>query len=315
MNRALWSFACRKLLSCITSLWIIVTLTFFLMKAVPGDPLTQEQALHPEVYKSLRSYYGLDRPLLEQYLTYLQNVLSFNMGPSLIHHGRTASQVILESFPISGLLGAEALLLALAFGLSVGTLSALNVGGKLDRAILAGSVVFLSIPSFILAASLQYIVGAYCNWLPIAQWDSFSHTVLPAVALAAMPAAFLAKLVRANMVEILQLDYILLAHAKGLPFRTVLFKHALRNAALPLFGFFGKMSANILVGSFIIEKIFCIPGLGYWFVSCISNRDYPMIMGLTIFYSLVLLGALFLADLAHALMDSRLYRNQERVVT
>lgn len=281
------------------------------MKAVPGDPLTQEQALHPQIYDSMLSFYGLNEPLYVQYLTYLRNIATFEMGPSLIHYGRTATQVIKEGFPTSGLLGAEALLIALIFGVFSGAASALNKESALDFFFLIGFALLLSVPSFILATCLQYLFGVYCEWLPIARWDSFACTLMPAIALAAMPGAFLAKIVRANLLDVLRQDYILLARAKGLPFMSVLCKHALRNTLLPLFGYIGKMSANILVGSFIIEKIFSIPGLGYWFVSCISNRDYPMIMGLTIFYSIILLGALLLADIAHAALDSRIYRKQE----
>ena len=284
------------------------------MKAVPGDPLTQEQSLHKEIYESLRAFYGFDKPLLEQYIDYLKNILTFNMGPSLIHSGRTATAVIREAFPVSAFLGLEALLIASTFGLTAGMFSAILKGRGADNFVQFTTVLMLSIPSFILGAFLQYLLAVRWELLPVARWETLAHTLLPSLALAAMPGAFLAKLVRANMIEVLKQDYILLARAKGLPFWFVMRRHALRNALLPLFGYFGKMSANILVGSFVIEKIFSIPGLGYWFVSSIGSRDYPIIMALTIFYSILLLGALFLADIAHAWMDSRLYRKSEGVM-
>lgn len=278
------------------------------MKVVPGDPLTQEQSLSKEVYDSLRKYYGLDQPLSSQYLLYLKNIFSFDLGPSLVHSGRSVTEVIKQSFPVSGSLGLEALFIASCLGIGGGVLAALKKDSLIDTSTLVATVALLSIPSFILGPFLQYTFGVYCEWLPVARWGSISHTIMPALALAAAPAAFLVKLIRINLIEILKEDYILLARAKGLPTRKIIVTHALRNALIPLFGYFGKMSANILVGSFIIEKIFCIPGLGYWFVTSIANRDYPMITGMTIFYSLLLLGALLIADIAHALMDTRLYR-------
>lgn len=311
MNKSLALFAMKKLLSLAASLFVIITLTFVLMKSVPGDPLTQEQSLPKEVYENLRTFYGLDEPFAAQYAAYLKNIATFDLGPSLIHAGRSATKVIVETFPVSGFLGVEALLIASAVGIIGGVAAALNKGSWIDSAITALTVVLLSIPSFILGTTLQYVFGIQCEWLPVARWESMSHTLLPALALASMPAAFLTKLIRANMIAIMKQDYIFLARAKGLPMSKVLTRHALRNALIPLFGYFGKMSANILVGSFIIEKIFCIPGLGFWFVTSISGRDYPMIMGLTIFYSLILLTALFIADIAHAMMDSRLYRREE----
>lgn len=311
MDKLFLSFVIRKIASCLFSLWLIITLTFFLMKAVPGDPLTQEQALNPQVYDNLRTYYGFDTPLFEQYLIYLRNILSFNLGASHIHTGRTAASVITEAFPVSAYLGLEALILAAGYGLIGGVLFATTSNSLCRFAIHTLGILLLSIPSFILGAFLQYFFGVQCEWLPIARWDSFEHTILPSMALAAMPGAFLAKLIGTSLKDVLKQDYILLAEAKGLPFQMVLRKHALRNALIPLFGYFGKMSANILVGSFVIEKIFCIPGLGYWFVSSIGSRDYPLIMALTTFYSILLLGALLVADIAHAWMDTRLYRKSK----
>jgi oligopeptide transport system permease protein len=311
MASGLATFACKKLLSCMTSLFVIITLTFFLMKIIPGDPLTQEQFLPRDVYENLRAYYGFDQPLLKQYASYIKSILTLDMGPSLIHSGRTVSGVIRETFPVSGFLGVEALAIAIFFGIGAGVFSALSDNKLFQWTMTTGALLFLSIPSFILGSFLQYVLSVKLAWLPVARWDTMAHTVLPAIALAAMPGAFLAKIIRTNMLDVLKQDYIFLARAKGLSWPRIVRSHAFRNALLPLFGYLGKMSANILVGSFVIEKIFNIPGLGYWFVSSIGNRDYPMIMGLTIFYSVVLLSTLFFADMAHAWLDSRIYRRQE----
>lgn len=292
-------------------MWIIITLTFFLMKAIPGDPLVQEKELPPEIYHQLFEYYGFDKTLFAQYQTYLINIVTLNLGPSLIHTGLTASQVIFDSFPVSGYLGIQALLFATSIGVLGGLFSALKKNSWIDYTTGALAIILLSMPSFVLAVFLQYVFGVKCGIFPIARWESLAHTWLPSISLAAMPAAFLIKLVRANVLEVLKQDYIFFAKTKGLSTAEVVRDHVLKNALTPLFGYFGKMSANILVGSFIIEEIFCIPGLGYWFVSSISNRDYPLIMGLTIFYSFILLGILYIAEMAHAILDSRIYRKQE----
>lgn len=315
MNKEFLLFAGQRLISCGVALLVIITLTFFLMKTVPGDSFTQEQALPKETYAALKSYYGFDQPLYVQYKGYVKNILSGDLGPSLIYQGRTTTQIITEAFPVSGFLGLQAILLAGSVSIFAGLACAFFKNSKIDTSIGMFATLLLSTPSFLLAASLQYFLGIYCDWLPVGRWDSMTHTLMPTIALASMPAAFLTKLIRTNMLDVLKQDYIFFARTKGLSEKTVLLRHALKNALIPLFGYFGKMCANILVGSFIIEKIFCIPGLGYWFVTSINHRDYPLIMGLTIFFSCVLLAAIFIAEIAHALLDTRLYRHKEELLT
>lgn len=299
-------FSCKKMIGCLFVLFLIATITFILMHMIPGDPLTQEKAFSKEVYESLVKHYGFDRPLASQYFFYLAGLLKGNLGPSLVYHHRNVQQIIGEAFPISAILGLEALCLAIPFGIGFGVLAALKEKKWPDTILLVLSGLLFSLPSFILATVLQYELALKWGLFPVARWDGFFHSILPAISLAIMPGAFLMRLVRANMIEVMQQDYIEVAIAKGMPLSQVVYRHALRNALLPLCGYLAQISTNILVGSFVIEKIFSIPGLGYWFVSSISNRDYPVIMGTTLFYSSIMLGMLLLADILQGYFDPRL---------
>lgn len=300
----------RKSLAFFCSLFIIASLTFFLMKLIPGDPFGEEQTLRRDMQESLEKQYGLDRPLLVQYGDYLSHLLKGQLGYSFKYPGVSVTSIIQESFPVSARLGLQAFCLALFFGISLGTLSALKLNLWEDRSILILTTLGLSIPSFILATLLQYSLAIYFPILPIARWGTFAQTILPSIALAAAPMAFIARLTRGGLLEVLQTDYIKLARAKGLPFHYWLWQHALRNALLPVLSYLGPLLANVLVGSFIIEKIFSIPGLGQWLVNSVANRDYSLIMGLTLFYSLILLSTVFLVDLLYGCWDPRIRLNR-----
>lgn len=276
------------------------------MKLVPGDPFSEEQSLRRDMHESLSKQHGLHRPLLIQYYDYLTHLLKGQLGTSFKYPGRTVNHIIQESFPISAQLGFQAFCMALLFGICFGTLSALNSYLWQDRLILILTTIGISIPSFILAALLQYGLAIYFPLFPLARWGSFAQTILPSLALSAAPMAFIARLTRTGLIEVLQTDYIKLARAKGLPVNYWLWRHALRNALLPVVSYLGPLLANVLVGSFVIEKIFSIPGLGQWFVNSVANRDYSLIMGLTLFYSLILLGAVFLVDLLYGIWDPRI---------
>lgn len=291
------------------TLWVVVTLTFVLMKAVPGDPFTQEQALPKEIHTALMDHYGLNDPWYEQYVRYLKSIMQWNFGPSFIYKGRSVNSIIKDGFPISAVLGLEALTLSISIGVLLGTFAAIYKNRWQDKAILIAASLGLSVPSFILASFLQYSLAFKLGWFPIARWGTFIQTVLPALALAAMPLAFIARYVRMSVLNVLQQDYIKTARAKGLKEKTILIRHVFRNAMLPLLGYFGQLTANILTGSFVIEKIFSIPGLGQWFVHSISNRDYTVIMGLTVFYSMILLSCMFLVDILYGVLDPRTKEN------
>lgn len=290
----------------ILTLWVIISLTFLLMQALPGDPFHSEQALPKEIHDSLRRHYGLDDPLYAQYWRYITAVASWDLGPSLIYKDRTVNDILREGFPVSAKLGLEALLLALAAGISIGTLGALYKGRWQDGCVMLIGAVGISIPSFILASFLQYIFGFQLDLFPIARWGTFMHTVLPALSLAALPSAFIARMTRSNLIEVLGQDYIKTARSKGISEWRILWVHAMRNALLPVMSYLGPLTANVLVGSFVVEKVFAIPGLGQWFVNSVYNRDYTVIMGLTVFYSVILLGMVLIVDLAYGYFDPRM---------
>jgi len=276
------------------------------MHLLPGDPFAEEHSISLENLKALHRHYGLDQSVLIQYFKYLNHILHFDLGISLKYSGRSVTQIILEHFPISFVLGLEALFIALMGGISLGTLAALYQNKWQDRGILIFSIICLSFPAFLLATLLQYVFAMQLNIFPVARWGSFEHTVLPAVALALFPLAYILKLTRTNILDVLAQDYILTARSKGLNTFEILYKHVWRNALLAVIAYVGPLLAAIFTGSFVIEKIFGIPGLGQWLVVSITNRDYPVIMGITIFYSGILMICNFLIDCLYYNLDPRL---------
>lgn len=295
----------KKVSKALITLWVVATLTFFLMKLLPGSPFSYEQSLPPEVEETLKNSYGLNDHWTTQYFTYLKSIVTLNLGPSLIFHDRSVNSIIMEAFPVSALLAFQTLALTLPLGIGVGAMAAVYEKGWQDRLFFILATLGMSIPSFILATLLQYSLSIQCGLCPIARWGTWSHTILPTIALGALPLIFLARLIRSSTLETLGQDYIKTARAKGLSAKAVLFKHALRNSVLPSLPYLGQMMANIMVGSFVIEKIFSIPGLGAWFVNSISNRDYTVIMGLTVFYSAILLTLLIIVDMLYYWLDPR----------
>lgn len=296
----------KRFFSNALALFVIVTITFFLMKAIPGDPFTQEKALPKEILESLYEHYKLNDPWYIQYLNYLKSIARWDLGPSFKYKARTVNDIINNGFPISATLGLEALLIALSCGIFLGSIAALKQHRWQDHTAMIVAVIGISVPSFILAAFLQYLFAIKLDLLPVARWGTFQQSILPALALAALPTAFIARLTRSNMLEVLSMDYIKTARAKGLSDTVVIFKHGLRNALLPVVTYLGILTANILTGSFIIEKIFGIPGLGQWFINSVTNRDYTVIMGLTVFYSMILLTSIFLVDMIYGWIDPRI---------
>jgi oligopeptide transport system permease protein len=298
----------KKFLILAASLWVVVTLTFVLVHSIPGDPFSDEDTVPQEIIEALKHYYGLDKPIWEQYIIYLNNLLHGDFGYSFKYIGRSANSIISDGFPISLTLGIEALFIAITFGVILGSIAALKRGRWQDHLMMMAAVFGISVPSFILATWLQYVFAMQLDWFPVARWGSIEQTVLPALALAALPTAIVARLTRSSMVEVLQQDYILTARSKGLSTFQVITKHALRNTLLPVISYVGPLTANVLTGSFVVEKIFGIPGLGQWFVMSVSNRDYSLIMALTIFYSAFLMLSVFIVDIVYSLLDPRIKR-------
>jgi len=303
-------FLIKKAFIFVISLTMVITLTFFLMHLIPGDPFMEEQMISEEILKAMHHDYGLDKPLIMQYFYYLKGLFHLDLGFSFKYQGRPVAQIISEAFPISFALGIQALLIALGGGLIGGSIASLYHRKWQDQAILAFLALCLSVPAFLSATLFQYLFAMQLDLFPVARWGSFSHTILPSLALALFPFAYLARLARTNIIEVLQQDYIVTARSKGLSQWEILYKHVLKNALLPVVAYLGPLIAAVFMGSFVIEKIFGIPGLGQWLVTSIGNRDYPLIMGLAIFYSFLLMGFNFLVDCVYYLLDPRIKKGE-----
>lgn len=304
-------FFSKKLLNLFLALGIIVTATFFLMHLAPGDPFAQDQPVPEEILKSLHAHYSLDKPVIVQFWNYLLGIFRLDLGPSLKYEGRYVSQIIKDGLPYSLALGFQALVISLGLGVFLGAISAIKHRSFLDRSLMVFAVLWISVPNFILATCLQYVFAMKLSLLPVARMTSYSHMILPSLALAAMPTAFIARLTRSKMVEVLNSDYIILARSKGVSSMNIMLRHVLKNSLLPIVAYLGPLSCQILTGSFVVERIFGIPGLGGWFVNAVNNRDYTVIMGLTIFLSALLLTTSFVIDLIYPLIDPRIKLRRE----
>ncbi len=299
----------KRILFMIISLFLIVTVTFFLMHSIPGGPFTSERNVPEEIKAALEAHYGIDKPLGEQYVDYLKRVITWELGPSFSEKSSTVNDVINRGFPVSAHLGLQAIAIAVTGGITLGVIAALRHNKWQDYTAMVIAVLGLSVPGFILATFYQYFFAIEWGLFPIAKWDSFKHTVLPSLALSAMPLAFIARLTRSNMIEVLGQDYIKTAKAKGLNTVVITVRHAIRNALLPVVTYLGPLVAQILTGTFVIERIFGVPGLGREFVLSITNRDYTVIMGTTVFYAIFLVAMVLLVDIAYTLIDPRIKLN------
>lgn len=296
----------KRFWAMVATILVITTLTFVLIKVIPGSPFNEERGTNEAVQKNLEAYYHLDDPLIFQYIIYLKSIITFDFGPSIKKPSDSVNDMLERGFPVSFELGMTAIVIAVISGLVLGVIAALRRNGFLDYAAMSLAVLGISIPNFILATLLIQQFAVNLKLFPAATWTSPIHMVLPTAALAVGPMAIIARLTRSSMVEVLTQDYIRTAKAKGLsPFKIIV-KHALRNALMPVITVLGTLVASILTGSFVIEKIFAIPGMGKYFVESINQRDYPVIMGTTVFYSVILIIMLFLVDLAYGLLDPRI---------
>jgi dipeptide transport system permease protein len=296
----------KRLGAMAVTLLVIITLTFFLMHSIPGSPFNEERATSEAVQKNLETYYHLDEPLYVQYFLYLKSVAVFDFGPSIKKSSQTVNEMLGRGFPVSFELGMVTLIVAIFSGILLGIIAALRHNGIVDYLAMTIAVVGISVPNFVMATLLIQQLAVTWKILPVATWSSPMHMILPTLALATGPMAIIARLTRASMLEVLTQDYIRTAKAKGLSPLKIVFKHALKNALLPVVTILGSLAASILTGTFVIEKIFAIPGMGKYFVESINQRDYPVIMGTTIFYSSVLIFMLFLVDLAYGILDPRI---------
>ncbi len=299
-------YTVSRLLAMLLVLFIITTATFLLMHAIPGGPFTAEKNLPEAVLKNLNERYHLNDPLFKQYTDYLTNVARGDFGPSFKYEARTVNDIIAEGFPVSAELGLTAVAIAVACGIPMGVMAALHRNRWPDYLCMFAATVGISVPGFILATLFIYVFALQLELFPAAMWEGPEYVVLPAAALAAFPMAFIARLTRSSMLEVLGMDFIRTARAKGLSSFTVVWRHALKNALIPVVTYIGPLIAAILTGSFVIESIFAIPGLGRHFVTSIYNRDYTVILGITIFYSTLLVVLNFLVDIAYAWLDPRI---------
>ena len=312
-------FLVKRIAMGLVTLWLVITITFFLIHMLPGDPFQSEKAIPPKVKENLMAKYHLDRPLGEQYVEYLKNIAKGDLGSSMKVRGRTVNDVINQSFLTSADLGARSIIFALVLGIPLGIIAALKRGKYQDRLAMIVAIIGISVPSFVLAGLMQkYFVDIHNGFLidngflpeffriRLSGWDSPEKKILPVVALGLYTVALIARLLRDKMIEVMGQDYIRLAVAKGVKPKNIVFKHALRNAILPIITIMGPTIAAVLTGSFVIEKMFSIPGLGKYFVDSINDRDYTMVLGVTMFYAIFLIIMMILVDIIYVLVDPKI---------
>lgn len=305
-------FVLKRLLISVVTLWVIITITFFMMHAVPGSPFAREGKMPESVRENLMAKYGLDKPKSEQYIIYLKNIIHGDFGQSMLQKTETVNEMIARGAPKSARLGIQAFLIAIIIGPALGSAAALYQNRWPDYVMMIIAIIGISVPSFILGSLFIQFIARKVAWIPIGGWGSFAHTILPSIALSFMPLASSARLMRSSMLEVLGQDYIKTAQSKGLKNFRVIMGHAVRNAILPIVSQMGTTISGLLTGSFVIEKIFGIPGLGNFFVTSIMNRDYTLIMGTTIFYSIVLIVMLLIVDILYVVIDPRIKIGGER---
>jgi oligopeptide transport system permease protein len=298
-------YIARRLAIALVAIFVLATVTFFLMRLVPGDPFAGPRVA-PEIRAALREHYGLNLPLIQQYWIYMSNLLHGDLGLSLASRGHPVTDIIVQAAPVSIDLGIRAMILAITAGLFFGIVAALNRGTPLDYLTVVLVLIGVSIPSFVLAGVLQYYFGVYWHILPIARYESFWHTILPAFALSLGTMASIARYMRSSMLEVVHADYIKTAFAKGLTPSQVVWRHQVRNALFTILTILGPAVAQVLTGSFVVETIFAIPGLGRYFVTAMQNLDYTLVMGMTIFFGTFLILMNFLVDVAYGLIDPRI---------
>mgnify|MGYP002526032960 FL=1 len=298
-------FIIRRVLLGILVLVTVATLTFFIMHVVPGGPFDTEKILPPEIIANIEAKYHLDKPLPLQYLLYMKQLAQGDLGPSYKYLGRDVSDIIRDTFPVSFTLGLFAVLVVLGLGIPAGMISAYWKNSLLDRSVLLLAAMGISVPSFVLGAISVWIFSHHWHLLPPALWEGPRYMILPAFALGAGFAGYVARLTRTTMLDVLATDYIRTARAKGLTEPVILFKHVLKNSMYPVVSVMGPLTAGLVTGSFVIEYIFSIPGMGRFFITAVTNRDYPLIMGVTLVYAVLIVVANTVVDMVYGWLDPR----------
>ena len=300
------AYIIKRFFMSLLTLFVITTVTFFLMHLIPGGPFTGDKVLPPNILHNLEAKFGLNKSLGNQYLSYLGNILHGDFGVSVKMQGMNVSDLIATKFPVSAGLGLVAVAFALIVGTILGIISAFKNGRAADHTVMVIATIGTSVPNFVIATVSMIVFGVLLKCLPTYGLTSWQSYILPAFALSLFPLSFIARLMRSNMIDHINQEYIKTARAKGLQESKVIFKHALKNAILPVVTYMGPLLAGVLTGSFIIEQVFTIPGLGAFFVTSINNRDYSVIMGTTIFYGAFLIAMNFLVDVLYMLVDPRI---------
>ena len=306
MSSKMMFYVLKRILLALLTIWIVITVTFFVMHAVPGGPFVGEKAITKEAQAALEAKYGLDKPLMEQYVTYLRDIVTkFDFGPSLKLRGRQVIDVILDGMRTSAKLGLIAAFSAAVVGIFLGAVAALRRNTVLDKVIMVITTAFVSMPSFIMGSFLLIVFSVKLGWLP-ANGATASGLILPVITLALYPMSYITRLTRSSMLDVLGQDYIRTAKAKGVSGKKIIFGHALKNSLIPVITYFGPMLAFIVTGSMVVEQIFAVPGIGRQFVSSITNRDYTMIMGTTIFLASLIVIMNLVSDLLYKVVDPRI---------
>jgi oligopeptide transport system permease protein len=300
------SLLLKRLFHGLIVLWVVATLTFLLLRLAPGGPFDSERKLPPEVIANLEAKYHLDEPIWQQYLRYLSGIAQGDFGPSYKYLDRGVTQIIADTLPTSASLGGLAALFALSVSFPTGLLAAYHRNSSIDRFCMFVATLGISLPNFILGALLIWAVALQLGWLQAARWDQWSSAILPMITLGAAPAAYLAALLRSTLIDTFGEDFIRTARAKGLKESTVVVKHALCHSLIPVLTVMGPLAAALLTGSFVVEFVFAIPGMGRFFITAVTDRDYPLIMGVTLVYTAILVAANFLVDVLYGCVDPRI---------
>jgi oligopeptide transport system permease protein len=301
------SLLLKRLFHGLLVLWVVATITFALLRVAPGGPFDSERKLPPEIIANLEAKYHLDEPVWRQYLSYLSGIARGDFGPSYKYLDRGVTAVIADTLPTSALLGALAILFALAAAFPIGLLAAYARNSLIDRFCMLVATLGISLPNFLLGAFLIWFIALRLNWLHAGRWDDWASAILPTLTLGAAPAAYLAALLRSTLIETFGEDFVRTARAKGLKESVVVGKHALCHSLIPVLTVMGPLTAALLTGSFVVEYVFAIPGMGRFFITAVTDRDYPLIMGVTLVYTALLVGANLLVDLLYSYVDPRIH--------
>jgi len=305
----MFEFIVRRILWLIPVIFVVSIITFLLMHAVPGGPFDREKALPPQTIANLNAKYHLDEPLWKQYVDYMYGFVRFDLGPSIAYKTRTVNDILAQQWPVTAMLGLASFAIALFGGIPLGVISAVKQNSLADYTSMGISMLGLSIPNMALGPLLIWIFALKLKWFPVATWGSPIHVVLPAITLGTAYMASFARLTRASMLQVIREDYIQTARAKGVKHTTVMLKHALRNALIPVSTIAGPSFAGIMTGSMIVERIFAIPGIGKYYVTSVSNRDYPVIMATTLIFALAVVFMNMLVDISYGILDPRIRYN------